>query len=93
MSMHKTLDQLRTGEEARVVALPEEPSIRQSLLRMGLVEGALIRVTYNYGRSPVVFQLRGMRVILSREHARRIRVEPLPLGQRHVYPSEPPVSS
>lgn len=86
MSMHKTLDRVRTGEEARVVALPDEPALRQSLVRMGLVEGALIRMTYNYGRGPVVFQLRGMRVILSRECARRIRVEPLPLGQGRLYP-------
>ncbi len=87
MSIHKTLDQLRTGEEARVIALPEEASIRQSLSRLGLVEGAHVRMTYNYGRSPVVFQVHGVRVILSREHARRIRVEPLSIPQRRAIPT------
>jgi ferrous iron transport protein A len=70
-----TLDQLKTGQRARVDAIQGNDAIVQRLLEMGLLEGEEIEVVgFAPLGDPMEIRLRDYRLSLRRTEAARIEV-------------------
>lgn len=73
-----TLNNLKTGEKARVCALFSDTSVRRRLLDIGLVEKAEIECV---GKSPLgdpsAFLIRGAVIAIRSEDCEKILVSPL----------------
>jgi len=73
-----SLDQLRTGQRARVTALEGGDLIVQRLLEMGLLEGEELEVVgFAPLGDPMEIRLRDYRLSLRRGEAARVRVTPI----------------
>lgn len=70
-----TLDQLKTGQLARIVDVQGEDSMAVRLMEMGLIEGEDVEMI---GRAPlgdpIEFSIRGYRLSLREREAQRISV-------------------
>ena len=74
----KTLDQLRVGERATIVDISGQDGVAIRLLEMGLTEGEEIEVIgFAPLGDPIEFQVRGYRLSLRANEARRLQVERL----------------
>jgi ferrous iron transport protein A len=74
----ETLDQLQTGERATIVDVTGEDGIAVRLLEMGLTEGEEIEVVgFAPLGDPIEFQVRGYRISLRANEARRLSVKRL----------------
>ncbi len=74
----KTLDQLRVGDRATIVDISGEDGVAIRLLEMGLTEGEEIEVIgFAPLGDPIEFQVRGYRLSLRANEARRLQVERL----------------
>lgn len=70
-----SLDQLRTGQRARIEALEGNDALAQRLMEMGLLEGEEIEVVgFAPFGEPIEVRLRDYRLSLRRREAARIRV-------------------
>lgn len=73
-----SLDQLRTGQRAIIVALDGTDALVQRLLEMGLLEGESVEVIgFAPLGDPMEILLRDYRLSLRRSEAARVRVTPL----------------
>ncbi len=73
-----TLDQLRTGERATIVDVEGQDGVAIRLLEMGLTEGEVIEVVgFAPLGDPIEFQVRGYRISLRANEARRLQVKRL----------------
>jgi ferrous iron transport protein A len=73
-----TLDQLRVGDRATIVGISGEDGVAIRLLEMGLTEGEEIEVIgFAPLGDPIEFQVRGYRLSLRANEARRLQVERL----------------
>ncbi len=73
-----TLDQLRTGERATIVDVEGQDGVAIRLLEMGLTEGEDIEVVgFAPLGDPIEFQVRGYRISLRANEARRLQVKRL----------------
>jgi ferrous iron transport protein A len=73
-----TLDQLRTGERATIVDVEGQDGVALRLLEMGLTEGEVIEVVgFAPLGDPIEFQVRGYRISLRANEARRLQVKRL----------------
>ena len=73
-----TLDQLRVGDRATIVDISGEDGVAIRLLEMGLTEGEEIEVIgFAPLGDPIEFQVRGYRLSLRANEARRLQVERL----------------
>lgn len=71
-----TLDTLAEGERARIADVTGEDAIAMRLMEMGLTEGEEIEVLgFAPLGDPIEFLVRGYRVSLRRNEARRVTVE------------------
>jgi len=70
-----SLEQLRTGMHARVVAVRGGRRLQARLAAFGFVPGAGIQVLQNYGSGPIIVQVHGARVALGRGEAAHLFVE------------------
>jgi ferrous iron transport protein A len=71
-----SLDQLRTGERARVLAVEGGDAIGQRLLEMGLLEGEEVEVLgFAPLGDPMEISLRDYRLSLRRAEAARVEVK------------------
>ncbi len=71
-----TLDELKVGEEARIVKILGNGAFKQRLLEMGFVPGTKVKVVrYAPLEDPVEYEVKGYRVALRREEAERVVVE------------------
>ncbi len=71
-----TLDQLRVGDRATIVDISGEDGVAIRLLEMGLTEGEEIEVIgFAPLGDPIEFQVRGYRLSLRANEARRLQVE------------------
>jgi len=86
-----TLDQLQAGERATIVDVAGEDGIAVRLLEMGLTEGEEIEVVgFAPLGDPIEFQVRGYRVSLRANEARRLHVKPArPMSLRGGSPRRP----
>jgi ferrous iron transport protein A len=74
-----SLDQLRVGQRARIVAVAGLDSLVQRLLEMGLIDGEELEVVGVAPLGdPLEVRLRDYRLSLRRAEAARIQVEILP---------------
>ena len=73
-----SLDQLRTGQRARVVAVAGADALVQRLLEMGLLEGEEVEVVgFAPLGDPMEIRLRDYRLSLRRQEAARVTVRVL----------------
>ena len=71
-----TLDQLRRGERARIVDVEGDDTISVRLMEMGLTEGEEIElIDFAPLGDPIEFAVRGYRLSLRTEEARRVVIE------------------
>ena len=73
-----TLDDLTTGEEARVKRIEARGPFKKRLLEMGFVQGSPVKVIkYAPLKDPVEYLVKGYHVSLRHEEAQKIIVEKL----------------
>ena len=75
----KTLDKLKIGKKARIVAVNGEGALRDRLLDMGLTPKTqvMVRKVAPMG-DPIELRLRGYELTLRLEDARNIEIEEVP---------------
>ena len=70
------LEDLRTGEEGKIVRISGNGPFRLRLMEMGFVPGATVRVIrYAPLKDPVEYEIKGYHVSLRHEEAANILVE------------------
>ena len=73
-----TLDDLATGEKARVVRVNARGPFKKRLLEMGFIQGSTVEVIkYAPLKDPVEYLVKGYHVSLRHEEAQKIIVERL----------------
>jgi len=72
------LSAIREGESVRVQGIEGGQSFLSRLASLGFTPGVLLRVVQNFGRGPLIVNLRDTRVALGRGEASKIVVERLP---------------
>ena len=72
-----TLDSLPTGYRGKIIHVDAGPGLTSRLFQMGLVSGTEVKVIHNDGRGPVVLEVRGVEIALSRGVAKKVIVEVL----------------
>lgn len=70
-----TLSDLRSGEQATLLQLSLAKAASNRLVSFGFTPGVEISMMQNYGRGPLVVNVRGMRVALGRREACSILVK------------------
>jgi len=74
-----TLDGLKLGERARIVDVAGDDGIAIRLMEMGLIDGEEIELLgFAPLGDPIEFEVRGYRLSLRKNEARRVTIEPLP---------------
>jgi ferrous iron transport protein A len=74
----ETLDQLKVGARAVIREIQGDDGIAVRLLEMGLTEGEVIEVVgFAPFGDPIEFRVRGYRISLRANEARRLQVEKL----------------
>jgi ferrous iron transport protein A len=76
------LSVVREGESVRVQGIEGGQHFLSRLAAMGFTPGVLLRVVQNFGRGPLIVNLRDTRVALGRGEASKIVVERLPGSSR-----------
>lgn len=75
---HVTLDDLTTGEKARVVKINAKGPFKKRLLEMGFVQDTIVEVIkYAPLKDPVEYRVKGYHVSLRHEEAQKILVKRL----------------
>lgn len=77
------LSDLRRGEWARVVGIPDE-NLRVQLLRFGISDGCRVCCHAKLPFGPVVLRYGGQEIAMGRQVARTIQVEGEAGGMRHA---------
>jgi Fe2+ transport system protein FeoA len=74
-----TLDSLKKGERARIAEIEGDDAVSIRLMEMGLIEGEEIELL-NFAPlgDPVEYLIRGYRLSLRRNEARRVKITPCP---------------
>lgn len=76
-----TLNQLRPGETATIVAIDGGTGLRQRLQQMGLHPGDTVSIASTGAfRGPVLVGVHGMQIALGQGVARKIVIEPASAG-------------
>lgn len=69
------LDQVKKGEHVTLLAVQCGRAVASRMSSLGFTPGVDIEMVQNYGRGPMVVNLRGTRVALGRGEARKILVQ------------------
>ncbi len=69
------LDQVKNGEHVTLLAVQCGRSVASRMTSLGFTPGVDIEMVQNFGRGPMVVNLRGTRVALGRGEARKILVQ------------------
>jgi ferrous iron transport protein A len=76
MTKHNlALSTVRSGEHVRIHRIHGGHHFLSRLASLGFTPGARLRVVQNFGRGPIIVNLRDTRVALGRGEAARIEVE------------------
>lgn len=70
-----SLDGMKKGEQAVLFSVNGGRGIVSRLGSLGFTPGAALEMTQNYGHGPLVVTIRGTRVALGRQEARKIIVQ------------------
>ena len=85
-----TLDQLKTGESARVTAVGGQGALRQHILDMGVIPGSVVTLTKLAPLGdPMELKVHGYALSLRKADAARIEVEPASAEKPVQAPPEP----
>jgi Fe2+ transport system protein FeoA len=74
-SHRQTLADIKTGEHVTFINIQAEKAVASRLTSLGFTPGVDIVMTQNYGRGPLLVNLRGTRVALGRHEAQNITVQ------------------
>jgi Fe2+ transport system protein FeoA len=77
----ESLSTVRAGESAQIRALRGGRHFLSRLASLGFTPGAQLKVIQNFGRGPIIVNLRDTRVALGRGEADKILVEPATRGR------------
>ncbi|MFN2224994.1 MAG: ferrous iron transport protein A [Anaerolineae bacterium] len=72
---HRALSTVSSGEQVRICRIRGGHHFLSRLATLGFTPGAWLRVVQNYGRGPIIVNLRDTRVALGRGEAAKIEVE------------------
>ena len=72
---HQSLSAVGSGEHVRIHRIHGGHHFLSRLATLGFTPGARLRVVQNYGRGPIIVNLRDTRVALGRGEAAKIEVE------------------
>jgi ferrous iron transport protein A len=70
-----SMSELNAGEEATILDFQGGRTVNNRLMSLGFTPGVRVQMTQNYGRGPLIVNVRGTRVALGRGEAAAIRVE------------------
>ncbi|HVN53506.1 MAG TPA: FeoA family protein [Anaerolineaceae bacterium] len=68
------LAEMKTGEQAVLHEIHADRGVRCRLSSLGFTPGVMVEMSRNYGFGPLVVIVRGTRVALGRQEARRATV-------------------
>lgn len=71
----QALSTVRSGEQVRIHRIRGGHNLVSRLACLGFTPGARLRVVQNFGRGPIIVNLRDTRVALGRGEAAKIEVE------------------
>jgi len=74
METTKTLAEIKTGEKVTLQNIKVGSELTSRMTSLGLTPGASVEVLQNYGRGPLIVNVRGTHVALGRGEARRLIV-------------------
>jgi ferrous iron transport protein A len=69
------LSDIQTGESAIIAALCEGNELNRRLTSLGFTPGAGVQIVQNFGRGPMIVNIRGTRIALGRGEAAKIFVD------------------
>ncbi len=69
------LSRANENEELKVIQIEDGNNSKKDLLALDICRNALIKVIKNDISSPMILNVRGIRVVLGREHAKMIIVK------------------
>lgn len=72
---HRALSCVRSGEHVCIYRIRGGHHFLSRLATLGFTPGARLRVVHNYGRGPIIVNLRDTRVALGRGEAAKIEVD------------------
>ncbi|MBC7224627.1 MAG: ferrous iron transport protein A [Anaerolineae bacterium] len=72
------LSSLRPGERAVVRRVAGGRGVVARLASLGFTPGATVTMIQNFGRGPLIVEVRGARIALGRREAARVWVQPAP---------------
>jgi ferrous iron transport protein A len=75
-----SLSAVHSGEWVQIQKLHGGHHFLSRLASLGFTPGARVKVVQNFGRGPIIVNLRDTRVALGRGEAGKILVEPVPGG-------------
>jgi len=70
----KMLSEIKTGDQVTLQSIMVGRELTSHLTSLGLTPGAMVEVLQNYGRGPIIVNVRGTHVALGRGEARKLLV-------------------
>lgn len=70
----KLLSDIKTGDHVTLQSIKVGGELTSRLTSLGLTPGAMVEVLQNYGRGPIIVNVRGTHVALGRGEARKLLV-------------------
>ena len=70
----KTLSEIKTGDLVTLHSITVGRELTSRLTSLGLTPGAKVEVLQNFGRGPIIVNVRGTHVALGRGEARKLLV-------------------
>ncbi len=70
----KMLSEIKKGNQVTLQSIMVGRELTSRLTSLGLTPGAMLEVLQNYGRGPIIVNVRGTHVALGRGEARKLMV-------------------
>lgn len=70
----RMLSEIKTGDQVTLQSIMVGRELTSRLTSLGLTPGAMIEVLQNFGRGPIIVNVRGTHVALGRGEARKLFV-------------------
>jgi ferrous iron transport protein A len=70
----KMLSEIKTGDQVTLQSIMVGRELTSRLTSLGLTPGAMVEVLQNFGRGPIIVNVRGTHVALGRGEARKLLV-------------------
>ncbi|KAF0110234.1 MAG: ferrous iron transport protein A [Chloroflexi bacterium] len=71
----KPLSEIKTGDQVTLFSIKVGRELTSRLTSLGLTPGTVIEVLQNFGRGPLIVNVRGTHVALGRREAARLLVQ------------------